>query len=66
MEYQFTSVEELPPFLNAKQLSAVLGVSMGTVYTLLRSRDFPTTLVGKRMIVEKARFLKWIEERTAK
>ncbi len=66
MKYQYTSVEELPPFLNAYQLAAVLGISKASAYTLLRSRGFPTTMVGSRMIVEKGRLLKWIDQQTAK
>ena len=66
MKYQYTSLEELPPFLNADQIAAVLGISRASTYSLLHTRGFPTVMVGKRMIVEKAKLLKWIEERIEK
>ena len=46
MKYQYTSVAELPAFLNADQISAVLGISRAGTYTLLRTRGFPTVFIG--------------------
>ena len=66
MEYQYKSVEELPPFLNASQVAAFLGLSLSNIYTLMHSQGFPTLAVGKRKIVEKKKLLQWIEENTAK
>ena len=66
MKYQYRSVEELPLFLNADQIAGYLGISRAAVYTILHTEGFPTVMVGKRMIVEKDKLLKWIEDNTAK
>ena len=66
MKYQFTSLEELPPFLTADHITAVLGISRAGTYILLHSKGFPTVTIGKRLIVEKEKFLQWIEDNTAK
>jgi len=66
MEYQYKSTEELPPFLNASQVAAFLGLSLSNIYTLMHSQGFPTLVVGKRKIVEKKKLLQWIEDNTAK
>ena len=66
MRYHFNSVEELPLFINAKQIAGYLCISKSSVYNLLHSEGFPLVMVGKRMMVERSKFLKWIEDNTAK
>lgn len=66
MKYHYNSVEELPLFLNAKQVEVYLCISKSAVYNLLHSDGFPLVMVGKRMMVERKKFLKWIEDNTAK
>ena len=66
MEYVYKSAEDLPPFLNALQISAFLGISKTNIYALMNSAGFPTVRVGKRMIVEKEKLLKWLDENAAK
>ena len=58
---QCTSYEDLPLFLNAHLLSAVLGVSISTAYELLNDPGFPTLRVGSRMVVPKEKFILWAE-----
>lgn len=66
MEYQYMSTDELPAYLNASQIAAFLGLSLSNIYTLMHSQGFPTVTVGKRLIVEKKKLLKWLDENTAK
>jgi predicted DNA-binding transcriptional regulator AlpA len=66
MEYVYKSADDLPPFLNALQISAFLGISKTNIYALMNSAGFPTVRVGKRMIVEKEKLLKWLDENAAK
>lgn len=66
MEYKYNSAKELPPFLNALQISAFLGISKTNIYALMNSSGFPTVRVGKRMIVEKDKLLKWLDDNAAK
>ena len=53
MKYHYNSVEELPLFLNAKQVEVYLCISKSAVYNLLHSDGFPLVMVGKRMMVER-------------
>lgn len=57
-----TSYEQLPLALNADGTAAVLGVSRANTYTIMHSKDFPTIVIGKRMIVPKDKLLAWMEE----
>ncbi len=66
MEYQFKSEAELPPYLSADHVAAFLGVSRSNVYEVMHSKGFPVVRMGRRMIVAKDKFLKWLEENTAK
>ncbi len=56
------SYDELPLYLNAKIVGAILGVSESSVYDLMRSKGFPTMRIGKRMIVSKADFIEWMKK----
>ena len=58
------SVETLPPVLNATQVSEVLGISRAGAYNLMHREDFPTLLIGKRMLVPKDKLLAWINRNT--
>ena len=58
----YTSYEQLPLALNADDVAAVLGVSRANAYTIMHSKDFPTIVIGKRMIVPKDKLLAWMEE----
>ena len=66
MNYHYTSAGELPLFLNAKQIQAYLCISKSAVYNILRSDGFPLVMFGKRMMVERSKFLQWIEDNTTK
>ena len=66
MVYQYKSAEELPPYLSAEHVAAFLGVSRSNVYEVMHSKGFPIVRMGRRMIVAKDKFLKWLEENTAK
>jgi excisionase family DNA binding protein len=61
---KYTSLEQLPITLSANQVAQVLGISRANAYVLLHSKDFPTIRIGKRMIVPKDKFLKWLDNQT--
>ena len=61
-EYQ--SYDELPLFLNAKQVAKVLGVSPSSAYELMHEPVFPVLRVGSRMMVPKEQFIQWVVEHT--
>jgi len=61
METTYTSYNQLPLSLNANDIAAVLGISRANAYTLMRAKGFPTIFIGKRMIVPRDKFIKWMD-----
>ena len=60
----YQNYESLPPVMNADQVAATLGISRAGAYQLLHMESFPTLRIGKRMLVPKDKFLRWIDENT--
>lgn len=58
----FTSFDQLPLVLNAEQLAAALQISRAGAYNLMHAKGFPTIRIGKRMVVPKDAFLKWLAD----
>ena len=63
---KYTSLDQLPVTLCANQVAQVLGISRANAYVLMHSKGFPTIRIGKRMIVPKDQFLKWMETQASK
>ena len=61
----YTSFDQLPISLNAVQLAKALGISRSNAYTLMHREDFPTIVIGKRMIVTKDKLLQWMEQQAS-
>lgn len=64
-ESLYKSYDELPLFLSSETLSDLLGISLSSCYELMHEKDFPVIRIGKRMVVEKSRFIEWVENNTA-
>ena len=45
-------------------VAEALGISRAAAYTLVQSEAFPHMRVGKRILVPKEAFLKWIAKQT--
>ena len=60
-ESHYKSYDDLPLFLNAEMVAAVLGVSPSSAYELMRKPGFPVLRVGSRMVVPKEQFIQWVE-----
>lgn len=60
----YTSYDELPLLLNAKQLGDLLGVSDSSVYELIQGDGFPSLRIGKRIVIPKEELREWITART--
>ena len=56
------SFDELPVMLQATHVKQVLGLSTGKAYQLMHSDGFTTQYFGKRMMVLKPDFIKWLEQ----
>ena len=61
---KYKSYDDLPLFLNAEMVSAVLGVALSSAYELMHEPEFPTLRIGNRMVVPKEKFVAWVEEHT--
>jgi predicted DNA-binding transcriptional regulator AlpA len=62
----FRNLEELPISLNGDDVAAALNISRAGAYNLMNTEGFPTLKIGKRSIVPKEAFLRWIEQNTGK
>lgn len=58
----YKNYDDLPLFLNAHQVSQVLGISVSSAYELFHEPGFPVLHVGSRMVVPKEQFIQWVEE----
>lgn len=63
-ECKFKSSSDLPLTLNAMDVAEALGISRAAAYTLVQSESFPHMRIGKRILVPKEAFLRWIAEQT--
>ena len=59
---RFNSFDDLPTVLNAGDLAGALNISRATSYCLLRSADFPTLQIGRRLLVTRDSLLEWIKK----
>lgn len=53
--------DELPLSLTVEMVAEVLGVSKNTAYSLCHSKGFPAVQIGRRIIIPKLAFIKWLE-----
>ena len=61
-EQHIKMIEDYPPILQAKHIKEYLGISEAFAYEVLNSRNCPTIRMGKRMIVVKESFLRFLKE----
>ena len=61
---KYKSYDDLPLFLNAEMVAAVLGVAPSSAYELMHESNFPVLKVGSRMVVPKEKFIQWVERNT--
>jgi len=58
---EWSSEEELPLYLDAKDIIDILILSSSFVYSLMRSGDLPSIKVGKRKLVQRHQFVEWMK-----
>lgn len=63
-ESKFKSYQDLPLTLTAPEVGEVLRISRAAAYELVRSEGFPRMKIGKRVLVPRDAFLRWIDENT--
>ena len=59
-ETQRISIKYNKDFLDCDDLIKITGLGRDNVRSLLRSKSFPTTKVGKRQVVSVLNFLTWL------
>ena len=63
---EYKGIESYPPILQAKHIKEFLGVSEAFAYEVLNSSGCPTIRMGKRMVVAKESFLRFLAESEGK
>ena len=58
----FNSNDELPLTLTAKDVAGYLNISLTCAYYVMNSASFPVLRIGKRLLVTKDNFLKWLAD----
>lgn len=56
------SLDELPMFLNAEDISEALGIAISTTYELMKQKGFPSLKIGRRYVVERDKFIQWVQK----
>ncbi len=58
-----TSIEDLPAMLSISQVASALNISRSSAYELAHCKNFPSMLIGSRIIVPKDRLMAWIDNK---
>ena len=53
----YKAYEDLPLFLNVKDLSSAIGIAPSSCYKLMHEKDFPSIRIGKRLVVPRDKFI---------
>lgn len=66
MKSTIKNYDELPLFLNATDIANLLGVSKSTAYELMSNNEFPSIRLGGRVLVERDKFINWLDKKAEK
>ena len=58
-----TSIEDLPAMLSISQVASALNISRSSAYELAHCKNFPSMLIGSRILVPKDRPMAWIDNK---
>lgn len=59
-------LEDLPDVLTMPLVARVMGCSLNAAYGFLNLEDFPRSVVGQRVYIDKEKFLLWLSEQSKK
>lgn len=62
----YNNFDDLPLFLNAETVAALLGVSISSMYELMHEKGFPVLRIGSRLVIPKDKLRTWVEQNTGK
>ena len=57
-----SSIDSLPEFCTPADLSLILPVSRATLYRMAEQKRIPSLRIGRRVIIPREPFKKWIEK----
>lgn len=60
---KYKSFDELPVILNVQDVADVLGIGRAHAYEVVRMKDFPSIMLGSRIIVHRDKLIEWIEKK---
>lgn len=46
---------------NVSEIAAMLDINLPAAYALVKSKDFPSIRIGRRIVVPKTAFERWLE-----
>lgn len=52
-------MENAKDYLLPKEVAEIMGIGIGAVYNLMRSKGFPSICLGKRYTIPKTAFFNW-------
>lgn len=56
--------EDLPDVMTMPLVAKTIGCSLTVAYRLLKRDDFPHTVSGQRVYIDKGKFLSWLDAQT--
>ncbi|MFJ5761668.1 DNA-binding protein [Neobacillus sp. NPDC093182] len=56
------NIDDFPLFLNAKNISEIMRVSLRKAYEIMEYSDFPLIKIGRCKRVEREGFFEWLEQ----
>ena len=62
---RYRSFDDVPLFLDANDISRLIGVSRSNAYEIFRSEGFPALIIGGRKMVRKDKLISWLEAKEA-
>ena len=62
----YKNFDDMPAVLTAKDLATALRISRSGAYSLMAKEGFPSVNLGKRLVVPKSLFVKWLESQATK
>ena len=66
MQSTIKNYDELPLYLNALDISKLLGVSKSKAYELMSRNELPSIKLGGRVLVEREKFINWLDKKAEK
>lgn len=58
---KYTHIDKLPLFLNVSDVAEIMNISKNKAYELFHQKNFPSIILGRRMLIPKLAFIKWME-----